>query len=82
MNKNGCRLQLAGHADRRASDRYNLALSKRRVEAVKDFLIKEGGVKDADKIMIDYFGSFKPIADGASREGLQKNRRVELRLLP
>lgn len=82
MNKNGCRLQLAGHADRRASDRYNLALSKRRVEAVKDFLVKEGGIKDADKIMIDYFGSFKPIADGASREGLQKNRRVELRLLP
>lgn len=82
MNKNGCRLQLAGHADRRASDRYNLALSKRRVEAVKDFLIKEAGVKDADKIMTDYYGSFKPIADGASREGLQKNRRVEIRLLP
>ncbi len=81
MNKNGCRLQLAGHADRRASDRYNLALSKRRVEAVKEFLLKEGGVS-AGKIMIDYFGSFKPIADGASREGLQKNRRVELRLLP
>ncbi|WP_345026805.1 OmpA family protein [Ravibacter arvi] len=81
MNKNGCRLQLAGHADRRASDRYNLGLSKRRVEAVKDFLIKEAGV-NAGKIMVDYFGSFKPIADGSSREGLQKNRRVELRLLP
>lgn len=82
MNKNGCRLQLAGHADRRASDRYNLALSKRRVEAVKEFLVKEGGVKDASKIMIDYYGAFKPIADGSTREGLQKNRRVELRLLP
>jgi OOP family OmpA-OmpF porin len=82
MNKNGCRLQLAGHADRRSNDRYNLALSKRRVEAVKDFLIKEGAIKDPSKIMIDYFGSFKPIADGSTREGLQKNRRVELRLLP
>ncbi len=81
MNKNGCRLQLSGHADRRASDRYNLALSKRRVEAVRDYLVKEAGLKDANKILYDYFGSFKPIAD-ATREGLQKNRRVELRLLP
>src|SRR5690606_16873543 len=32
MNRNGCRLQLAGHADRRATDRYNVGLSKRRVE--------------------------------------------------
>jgi OmpA-OmpF porin, OOP family len=31
MNKTQCRLQLAGHADRRATDRYNVALSERRV---------------------------------------------------
>ncbi|CAG5007910.1 Peptidoglycan-associated lipoprotein [Dyadobacter sp. CECT 9275] len=82
MNRNGCRLQLAGHADRRASDRYNVALSRRRVEAVKNYLINEAGLKDPSKVIVDYFGSFKPIADSASRPGLQKNRRVELRLLP
>ena len=82
MNKNGCRLQLAGHTDRRASDRYNIALSKRRVDAVKNFLINEAGLQDPSKVIVDYFGSFKPIADSATRAGLQKNRRVELKLLP
>jgi len=82
MNKNGCRLQLAGHADRRATDRYNMALSRRRVDAVKNYLINEAGLKDPSKVIVDYFGSFKPIADSATRDGLLKNRRVELKLLP
>lgn len=82
MNRSGCRLQLAGHADRRASDRYNMALSRRRVDAVRNYLINEAGLKDQSKVVIDYFGSFKPIADGATREGLMKNRRVEMRLMP
>ena len=82
MNKNGCRLQLAGHADRRATDRYNMALSRRRVDAVKNYLINEAGLKDPSKVIVDYFGSFKPIADGSKREGLLRNRRVELKLLP
>jgi len=82
MNKNGCRLQLAGHADRRATDRYNMALSRRRVDAVKNFLINEAGLTDPSKVIVDYFGSFKPIAESSTRDGLQKNRRVELRLLP
>ncbi|WP_031528199.1 OmpA family protein [Dyadobacter crusticola] len=82
MNKNGCRLQLAGHTDRRASDRYNIALSRRRVDAVKNYLINEAGLTDPSKIIVDYFGSFKPIADSATRNGLQRNRRVELKLLP
>jgi OOP family OmpA-OmpF porin len=82
MNKNGCRLQLAGHADRRATDRYNMALSRRRVDAVKNYLINEAGLKDASKVIVDYFGSFKPIAESSTRDGLVKNRRVELKLLP
>ncbi|CAG5073228.1 Peptidoglycan-associated lipoprotein [Dyadobacter sp. CECT 9623] len=82
MNLNGCRLQLAGHTDRRASDRYNIALSRRRVDAVKNYLINEAGLTDPSKVIVDYFGSFKPIADSARREGLQRNRRVELKLLP
>lgn len=82
MNKNGCRLQLAGHADRRATDRYNIALSRRRVDAVKNYLINEAGLSDPSKLIVDYFGAFKPIAESSTRDGLQKNRRVELKLLP
>ncbi len=81
MNQNGCRLQLAGHADRRSNDRYNLNLSRRRVEAVKSYLVNDAGLKDPSKVIVDYFGAFKPIADD-SKEGMRKNRRVELKLLP
>lgn len=80
LNKTQCRLQLIGHADRRSSDKYNLALSRRRVEAVRQYLIK-AGLNDANRLIIDYFGAFKPIGD-TSRAGLQKNRRVELKLVP
>jgi OmpA-OmpF porin, OOP family len=59
-----------------------MALSRRRVDAVRDYLINEGGLQDQSKVIVDYFGSFKPIANGATREGLMKNRRVELKLLP
>jgi OOP family OmpA-OmpF porin len=75
MNLNGCRLQLAGHTDRRATDRYNISLSRRRVDAVKNFLINEAGLTDPSKVIVDYFGSFKPIADSAKREGFKKPSR-------
>lgn len=82
MNKNGCRLQISGHSDRRSSDRYNMELSRKRVDIVKNHLIKEAGLKDPNKIIVEYYGPFKPIANSDTREGLQKNRRVELKLLP
>ena len=81
MNKTQCRLQLAGHADRRATDRYNVALSERRVNAVKQYLA-QAGLKDVNRIMVDSYGSFKPIADNSMVDGLKKNRRVEIKLLP
>ncbi|TAG61947.1 MAG: OmpA family protein, partial [Runella slithyformis] len=81
MNKTQCRLQLAGHADRRATDRYNVALSERRVNAVKQYLA-QAGLKDVNRVIVDSYGSFKPIADNGKVEGLKKNRRVELKLLP
>jgi OmpA-OmpF porin, OOP family len=81
MNKTQCRLQMAGHADRRASDRYNVALSERRVNAVKQYLT-QAGLKDPNRILVDAYGSFKPIADNGTVEGLKKNRRVELKLMP
>jgi OmpA-OmpF porin, OOP family len=81
MNKTQCRLQMAGHADRRANDRYNVALSTRRVSAVKQYLA-QAGLKDPNRVVVDAYGSFKPVADNGTKEGLSKNRRVELKLLP
>lgn len=80
MNKTPCRLQLAGHADQRASEAYNLALSRRRVEAVRQYLIR-AGLTDSKRILTDYFGALKPIDDN-TQTGLSRNRRVELKLMP
>ena len=80
MNKTQCRLQMAGHADQRASDKYNMALSRRRVEAVRQYMIRSG-LNDPSRLLTDYFGAFKPIGDD-SETGLLRNRRVELKLVP
>jgi OmpA-OmpF porin, OOP family len=81
MTKTRCRLQLTGHADRRASDRYNIELSERRVQSVKKYLLTAANL-DASRILTDSFGSFKPTADNGTAEGRARNRRVEIRLLP
>ncbi|MCY7357066.1 MAG: OmpA family protein, partial [Rudanella sp.] len=80
MNKTQCRLQLSGHADQRASDRYNMALSRRRVEAVRQYMIR-AGLTEPSRLLTDYFGALKPIDDD-SPTGLFRNRRVELKLIP
>ncbi|MBB5283952.1 OOP family OmpA-OmpF porin [Rhabdobacter roseus] len=76
-----CRIVLVGNADARASDRYNMALSKRRVEAAKRYLIR-AGLADPSRIIVEHFGEFRPIAPNTTVEGLQANRRVEIKILP
>lgn len=79
--KPDCRVVLVGHADARASDSYNKALSKRRVDATKRELIKLG-LADPSRITTEYYGELVPLADNASKTGLQANRRVEIRIQP
>lgn len=81
LNRTNCRLQLTGHADRRSSDRHNITLSERRVQAVKNYLIK-AGVANPSRILTEAYGAFKPIGDNTTKQGQEKNRRVELRFLP
>ena len=76
-----CRIVLVGHTDARASYNYNMALSKRRVEAAKRFLIR-AGLNDPSRITVEYFGEYIPVAPNTTPEGLQSNRRVEIKILP
>lgn len=69
-------LVIAGHTDSIGSDAYNLALSRRRAEAVKEFLISEYQIADL-RLMIKPYGENKPIAPNETSEGRSKNRRVE-----
>lgn len=80
-SKPDCRVVLVGHADARASDSYNKALSKRRVDATKRELIKLGFV-DPSRITTEYFGELVPLSNEKSKAALQANRRVEIRILP
>jgi len=67
-------LQIAGHTDNQGSDKFNLELSQKRSEAVKNYLIKSGVT---NVITATGFGESKPIADNNTAEGREKNRRVE-----
>lgn len=73
------KLVLSGHTDDTGSEMHNLALSKRRAEAVKRRLVEDG--IDAERIIVKYHGESQPIADNSTEEGRQKNRRVEMEIV-
>ena len=68
------RTLVRGHTDNVGSNDYNLALSKRRADAVAKVLV-DGGYP-TDKIDAKGLGSSVPIAENATAEGRSKNRRV------
>jgi len=70
------RVVIEGHTDSVGSDAYNLDLSQRRADAVRDFLL-QNGVNPAQLTTRGY-GKASPVASNATAEGRQQNRRVEL----
>jgi outer membrane protein OmpA-like peptidoglycan-associated protein len=73
-------LTIAGHTDSTGSEEYNLQLSQRRADAVKNALMAQG-VSAARMNTIGY-GESNPIADNSTEHGRQLNRRVEIRIAP
>lgn len=72
------RVEVAGHTDDRGAETYNLALSQRRAEAVRRYLIDKG-VTNA--LTARGYGENEPIADNVTEAGRAENRRVVLRIL-
>jgi outer membrane protein OmpA-like peptidoglycan-associated protein len=67
-------IRIDGHTDSIGAEAYNLALSKRRAQAVKEFLELTYGIK-AERLTIAAYGESQPLdADDTENE---KNRRVE-----
>jgi len=66
---------IAGHTDSTGSDSYNLGLSKRRAQSVRDYLVSQG--VSASRLTVVGKGESDPIASNDTREGRAQNRRVE-----
>ena len=73
----GARLTIEGYTDSVGSDDFNITLSQKRSDSVKQYLF-EKGISD-DRITSIGYGEIKPIADNTSAIGRAKNRRVELK---
>jgi outer membrane protein OmpA-like peptidoglycan-associated protein len=70
------RVVIEGHTDSVGSDAYNLDLSQRRADAVRDFLLQNG--VNTSQLTTRGYGKASPIASNTTAEGRQQNRRVEL----
>ena len=76
----GMNVEISGHTDAIGTKDYNMYLSRKRAEAVKDFLTKKG--IDARRIKAVGYGKTKPLASNDDeREGRALNRRVEFKVL-
>ncbi len=65
-----------GHTDSIGTEAYNQKLSDRRAAAVKAYLVTKG--ISAAKITILGKGESQPVATNKTKEGRQKNRRVDI----
>ena len=75
----GTKLEIRGHTDDVGSETYNLALSQRRAESVKAYLVSKG-LNAADLSTIG-LGEMQHIAPNDTPEGREQNRRVTLQAL-
>ncbi|HEX5035583.1 MAG TPA: OmpA family protein [bacterium] len=69
------RVRVEGHTDSVESKSDAVDLSVRRAQAVCDRLVAQG--IDADRLFVVGYGSSRPVATNATKEGRQNNRRVE-----
>lgn len=76
----GMRIEVGGHTDSIGSADYNQNLSRLRAEAVRGYLVEEGGIVPS-RIVSRGYGFTRPVASNTTEEGRNQNRRSELRIL-
>lgn len=69
-------VSIEGNTDNTGSADHNMKLSQQRADNVKNFLVEQG--IDAVRLSAKGLGMTMPIADNSTKEGRQKNRRVDL----
>jgi OOP family OmpA-OmpF porin len=73
------RFAIEGHTDSDANDAYNLDLSQRRANAIREYLVARGVA--GNRVTAVGKGETSPVADNATEEGKALNRRIEIRLI-
>jgi OOP family OmpA-OmpF porin len=73
------RVSIDGFASSEGSEAFNKKLSNDRANAVMHYLVTHG--VDPARVVAKGWGEDKPIADNATEDGREKNRRVEFNIL-
>jgi len=76
----GLLFKITGHTDSRGSAAKNQILSEKRARAVYLYLIEQG--VGADSMVYSGAGESSPLTSNATEEGRERNRRVELSIMP
>ena len=69
---------IVGNTDNIGSNAYNMKLSKKRADAVLNYLVKKG--IDRNRIIEQWKGEEDPIKDNSTKIGRAFNRRVEIKI--
>lgn len=72
----GMKIMIEGHTDSYGTASYNMDISKRRAERVKNALVKTHGIS-AGRISTAGHGMSRPVASFNTKEGRIANRRIE-----
>ena len=72
-------IEIAGHADERASDEHNLKLTKARAASVMDALRSRGIA--ANRMVSQGYGEWCPLDNATNPVAWEKNRRVEFKVV-
>ena len=81
MSLKGYVIEVTGFASAEGGTKTNKALSERRAQAVKDYLIETHNIP-LRRMSTSYgFGELQAVADNTTREGREQNRRVEVKLM-
>lgn len=72
-------IEVQGHTDDQGSDEYNLKLSERRANAVRDYLLTAG--VEPGRLIAAGYGEGEPLQTGTSEEAREANRRVVFKIM-
>jgi len=73
------RVRIEGHTDTIGGRKYNLRLSQKRAEAVREYLVEKG--IGPDRLVAKGYGLSRPIESNRTKAGRAANRRVEFHII-